>query len=234
MLFDTAGSGPRRARRRISVDIRNLQHAVAVKRERRMHPAAKRLALCGLLLPALFCVGCTKCFTCCNRPIVSSRVMERMGTGLGPAACPGEMVLPNGASWEDGLLEDEAVLIALWNNAAFQELLVECKIANADLVQAGLLPNPEAIYFWPVSGKTFKYAAEFPLEALWLRPIRIKAAQRETARVSQRLTQAALDLIRDVRQAYADVELADGRIRAAEEAVRLRDDTSALAEARLT
>lgn len=120
-------------------------------------------------------------------------------------------VLPNGADWSDGLEEDEAILISLWNNAAFREALVESDLAHADLVQAGLLPNPDFIYFFPVSDKPFKYAAEFPVEAVWLRPIRVAAAERESQRVCHRLTQLGLDLIRDARQAYADVSLAHGR-----------------------
>jgi cobalt-zinc-cadmium efflux system outer membrane protein len=95
-------------------------------------------------------------------------------------------VFPNGASLGDGITEDEAVLIAPWNNAAFQALLVELDLARADLIDAGLLPNPELVYFFPVTDKPYKYAMEFPLEALWLRPIKIAAAGRESARVCQR------------------------------------------------
>ena len=152
---------------------------------------------------------------------------------LGPAACRGEVVLPNGAAIDDGLLEDEAVLIALWNNAAFQELLTEIGIAQGDLVQAGLLPNPEVVYFFPVTDKPYKYLVDFPIEALWLRPIRIAAAEAESYRVCQRLSQAGLDLIRDVRQAYADVLLAEGRLRVGQEAIELRRKIANLAQVRL-
>jgi cobalt-zinc-cadmium efflux system outer membrane protein len=143
------------------------------------------------------------------------------------------MVLANGASLADGLSEDEAVLIALWNNAAFLELLVELDLAAADLIEAGLLPNPEFVYFFPATDKPFKYAFEIPLEALWLRPIRLAAAQRESARVCQRLGQAGLDLIRNVRQAFSDVLLARGRLGVAEEAVRVRGRVAQLADARV-
>ncbi|MBX7105236.1 MAG: TolC family protein [Gemmataceae bacterium] len=141
--------------------------------------------------------------------------------------------LPNGANLTDGLTEEEAVLIALWNNAAFQETLIELGLAQADLVQAGLLPNPEMIYFFQVPDKPFKYAIEVPLEAFWLRPIRVAAAHRETERVCERLTQAGLDLIRDARQAYADVLLAHGRLSVADDAVRIRTEIARLANARL-
>ena len=145
----------------------------------------------------------------------------------------GEIFLPNGSALDDGLLEDEAVLIALWNNAAFQELLTEIGIAQGDLVQAGLLPNPEVVYFFPVTDKPYKYLVDFPIEALWLRPIRIAAAEAESYRVCQRLSQAGLDLIRDVRQAYADVLLAEGRLRVGQEAIQLRQKIADLAQVRL-
>lgn len=134
---------------------------------------------------------------------------------------------------DDGLTEEEAVLIALWNNAPFQELLTEIGIARGDLVQAGLLPNPEFVYFFRATDKPFKYAFDLPIEAFWLRPIRVAAAKREAERVCDRLTQAGLDLIRDTRQAFADVLLAQGRLKVANEAVRIRREISGLAAARL-
>jgi cobalt-zinc-cadmium efflux system outer membrane protein len=178
-------------------------------------------------------IGCTCGSHGCERACVAKSVGERMGISCGVRDCAGAPVLPNGASLDDGLTEDEAVLIALWNNAAFQELLADLDIAQADLVQAGLLPNPEVGYFFAVSEKPFKYVFDFPLEALWLRPIKIAAAEREEARVCEKLSQAALDLIRDVRQAYADALLAQGKLRVAEDAISLRTSIANAAKVRL-
>lgn len=161
------------------------------------------------------------------------KIGERTGHDVGPPACIGEIQWPNGASLDDGLTEDEAVLLALWNNAAFQELLADLGIAEGDLVQAGLLPNPEIVYLASAPHKPFRYAVDLPIEAFWLRPIRIDAAEHESYRACERLTQAGLDLIRDTRQAYADVLLAQGRVRVAEEAVELRGRIVKLAQARL-
>lgn len=168
-----------------------------------------------------------------NRDPVSGEVADRFGHSLGPASCPDEIIYPNGISLDQELTEDQAVLLALWNNAAFLELLADLGMARGDLVQAGLLPNPEMIYFFPVEGKVFKYLFDFPLESLWLRPIRVAAADRELDRTSQRLTQAAIDLIRDVRQSYADVVLSYERRRIAGEAVQIRNRIAQLADARL-
>jgi cobalt-zinc-cadmium efflux system outer membrane protein len=67
-----------------------------------------------------------------DRPYVAEGIEKRTGHGLGPAAKPGEFGLPVGVSLEDGLSDDEAVALALWNNAQFQ----------ADLIQATVCDRP--------------------------------------------------------------------------------------------
>jgi cobalt-zinc-cadmium efflux system outer membrane protein len=89
------------------------------------------------------------------------------------------------------------------------------------------------VYFFPVSNKPFKYAFDFPIEAIWLRPIRVQSAKSDADRVAHRLTQAGLDLMRDVRQGYADVVLAKERVRISEEAVQLRERVAGFAQKRL-
>lgn len=73
-------------------------------------------------------------------------VKERSGYTVPDKTPIGKITLPPGASLDDGITEDEAVAIALWNNAAFQETLVSLDIARGDLIQAGLLPNPLGSY----------------------------------------------------------------------------------------
>lgn len=191
----------------------------------------------GLMLCASLLAGCTTLRQTLNPGFelstVSTKVNERMPYAFGTSCQPGQLVLPNGASLEHTIEEDEAVLIALWNNALFQELLRDLGIARGDLIQAGLLPNPEVLYYSDAPFKPYRYLVDFPLESLWLRPIRIKAAKREAERVQERLTQTALDLIRDVRQSYADILIAQGRLRVAELAVKIRSEIARLAEARL-
>jgi len=142
-------------------------------------------------------------------------------------------LVPDGLADGQPLSEEQAVVLALWNNPAFHEALVELDLTKADLIQAGLLPNPEFIYFFSAVGKPFKYALEFPIEALYLRPLRLKATAAENERASARLTQLALDLIRDTRQAYADLRFAHDRVNVADRAVKLREEIAKLAEARL-
>ena len=187
----------------------------------------------SFVVTLLSVTGCHSVPVVCDRDCVSSKVAARTGHSLVSELGCGQVVFPNGASLSDGLSEEEAVLIALWNNAAFQEQLVDWKIAHGDLVQAGLLPNPELYFVFAAVDKPYKYAVDFPIEALWLRPIRIAAAERESARVCERLTQLGLDLIRDTRQAYADLQLARGRLRVADQAEELRQRITSFAQKRL-
>jgi len=164
---------------------------------------------------------------------VSDKLTGRFGQAVSDAKSPGQVCLPPGVSLDTPLTEDAAIAVALYNNPAFQELLVDLGLAHADLIQAGLLPNPEFVYFFGVTDKPFKYLFDFPIESLWLRPIRVKAAARDADRAGERLTQAGLDLIRDVRVAYADVVLARDRQRVAAEALKLRGEIAEFAAKRL-
>ncbi len=166
-------------------------------------------------------------------PTVSAKLADRFGQSVSDAKSPGQVCLPPGVALDGPLTEDAAISVALWNNPAFQELLADLGLARADLIQAGLLPNPEFVYYFGVTDKPFKYLFDFPIESLWLRPIRVKAAARDADRANDRLTQAGLDLIRDVRVAYADVVLARDRQRVAAEALKLRGEIAEFATKRL-
>jgi hypothetical protein len=61
--------------------------------------------------------------------------------------------IPQGISLAAGLSEDDAVAIALWNNAAFQADLAALGVARADLVEAGLLRNPTLQLLLPIGYK---------------------------------------------------------------------------------
>ncbi|MBK7997415.1 MAG: TolC family protein [Verrucomicrobia bacterium] len=146
---------------------------------------------------------------------------------------PGEVVWPAAVSPDDGLSEDEAVTLALWNNAAFQETLVDLGLSRADLLQAGMLPNPTLSMLIPVGTKPLEMTAKYPFEILWLRPKRIAAAKLDYERTAQRLVQGGLDLIRDVRLAFAEVTLADERLKLVSETLSLNSRIAELAQARL-
>lgn len=190
------------------------------------------LAHCLVVGLILAIAGCATP-SACDRAAVSRSVEDRFGQPIAPSPKPDPLIVPPDLAAGGTLSEDRAVLLALWNNALFRENLVELDLTRADLVQAGLLPNPEFVYYWPSPNKPFKYLLDFPLETIWLRPIRLKATAAENERACARVTQLALDLIRDTRQAYADLQLAYDRVRVGERAVALRQTILELAEARL-
>ncbi len=182
------------------------------------------------LVALLTAVGCQTAPVAPDRVTVAAQLLPRFGQTLPDRTTAGQFALPPGVAIDDGLTEDEALAVALWNNAAFQELLADLGVARGDLIQAGLLPNPEVGYFFAATDKPFKYVLDFPLESLWLRPIRVKAAANEAARVTDRLAQAGLDLMRDVRLAYADVLLAQERLAVAKKTVALRTENRKFVE----
>lgn len=186
----------------------------------------------GLILACLAFAGCATS-PACDRACVSQKVAGRFGQPLGAGPRADRVIVPDGIEYGRPLAEDQAVLLALWNNAALHEALVELDLTRADLVQAGLLPNPELFYSFPVPDRAYRYLLDFPIEALWLRPFRLKVAAADNARACERVTQLALDLIRDTRVAYTDLQLARDQVKVAERAVELRGGIAKLAEARL-
>jgi outer membrane protein, heavy metal efflux system len=164
------------------------------------------------LLPALLALGCVDSHALHDdRDVVVSAVHERIANE------PSRPFIPETVNLADGLSEREAVQLALRNNAAFQELLTDLGLAHADVIQAGLLTNPELLYVFQTAPKPFKYAIDLPVEAIVLRPIRQRAADAEWDRTRERLTQAGLDLVRDTRLAHADWVLARQRVNIASE-----------------
>jgi cobalt-zinc-cadmium efflux system outer membrane protein len=134
---------------------------------------------------------------------------------------------------EDGVSEDEAIATALSNNAAFQATLAQLDIACGDVVQAGLLTNPNFQTFIPVGVKQWEWTLFVPIESFILRPHRLAATRAEYGRVANQLVQNGLTLVRDVRVAYADWVLADAQAQLGQEGANLRQGISNLTERRL-
>ncbi len=163
---------------------------------------------------------------------VSKDVEARTGHKINTAAKAGAWALPEGVSPEDGLTEDEAVAIALWNNPSLQAELTALGLARADLIAAGRLTNPALTLIFPFSARVVESVANWPFEALWQRPRRVAAAKLEMERVGETLVSRALDLARDVRLAYADYTAARTREGMAAGAVRERREIAVIVNAR--
>ncbi len=183
-------------------------------------------------LVTLLC-GCAGLEDFDDRLPVSHDIEERMGSDLGPERAPGEAAIPEGVNLTDGIDEPEAVALALWNNAPFQEALEDLGFARADLIEAGLLQNPVLSVLFPLGPKQLEFALNFPLEALWLRPSREAMATLELERVSAALVQSGLDLIRDTRARHADVIRREVESELAAKTANTFDEMAGLFEARL-
>ena len=140
---------------------------------------------------------------------------------------------PPDVSLADGLTQEEAVAIALWNSPSFQATLVDLGVARADLAEAGLLRNPILSLLFPVGPKQLEFTLQYPFDVFVQRPARVAAAKLNVQAVGQRLVWDALSLIAQVRGAHADAIVADRRLLLATENATLTRRLADIADARL-
>jgi len=185
-------------------------------------------------------LACISLLTSCSSPNdgLSAGDLTRLQFGSpGPAAKsksnPATFELPPGIELEKGITAEQAVAIALWNNAAFQSALTGLGISRAEVIQAGQLTNPTFFAFFPVGPKQMEFAAKFPAEAIWLRPRRVEIAEKNAGIVANGLEEGGLELIRQVKIACADLELAKHTLSATREANNLLSELARLAKARV-
>ena len=168
--------------------------------------------------------GCAHTPDSPDRSTVATDLRNRTGFEMAEHALP---------TSPDTLSESQAINLALTQNAAFAEQLTDLGLTRADVIQAGLITNPDLLILFPVGPKQTEGTLSFPLEFLWLRDKRLAAARSFSDRAAARLTQLGLDLIRDVRLAYADLDLARERLALLKEAASLRQRIAGIAEARV-
>jgi cobalt-zinc-cadmium efflux system outer membrane protein len=121
---------------------------------------------------------------------------------------------------------EQALAMALRNNREIRSQVEQIAASRADLVQAGLLPNPVLdltlrFPFDPVSGGSFVGAQVIQsFTALWLRDGKIKAAD-------ARLNQTVLDVSDRALRLVAEVESTHARIVFGQRALALSDENLA-------
>ena len=157
---------------------------------------------------------------------------SRTGVTARPPGADG-LAIPPGVTPDDGLDIQEAVAVALWNNADFQVRLTELGFARADLLEAGLLQNPVLSLLFPVGPKQLEATLRWPIEVLWERPRRVAAATLAADGVAAALEQAGLDLVAAVKATYIDVGLAEDLSRLTDEAAVQWDRIDELTHSRL-
>ncbi len=163
------------------------------------------------------------------RPSVNADLVSRTDFTLAPEAEPGQVLLPDCVFLDDGVTADDAVMVALWNNAAFQELLAGLGLSRAELYNAGLIPDPILQSFWPIGVKQLENTLYQSFTMIWLQPTQKKAAQADLDQLAHQLVQNGLDVIRDTRLAHADWLMAQQQLKVAEEMRDLRQELRRLA-----
>jgi outer membrane protein, heavy metal efflux system len=141
--------------------------------------------------------------------------------------------LPPDVNLTDGLTQEEAVAVALWNSPSFQATLTDLGIARADLVAAGLLRNPIFSLLFPIGPKQLEFTLQYPFEVLWQRPARVKGARFNAQAIGERLVWDALSLVAQVRSAHADAITADRRLALATQNAELTRRIADITDARL-
>lgn len=135
------------------------------------------------------------------------------------------------------LTEEEALELALANNRALRASVEMIGQAKAELVQAGLLSNPmlSVMLRFPESGG--RAAIDFGLVKdfadLWLIPSRRRAARSMLRQRLLALTDAAVDLVREVRTTYARLRYYEAAVELQVENLEILGQAIDVAEARL-
>lgn len=128
------------------------------------------------------------------------------------------------------LLPEDAVQIALVSNRELQMMYASLGIAEADVVQAGRLPNPRFGTTRTRSDESFKYETSFtlPIVALLTMPSLLRIERQRFERVKLEVSDRVLKVAHDVRFAYFDVIAAEENLR-----YQLQIQTAAQASAEL-
>ncbi|MFA6046098.1 MAG: TolC family protein, partial [Phycisphaerales bacterium] len=177
------------------------------------------LAAWGVILAGL--AGCVSVKPDERFPDVQSQVSDRLGPGM--TRVHWRLVAPEDQQ-VDALVDDllarpltpeGAVQVALLRSRDLQAVYEDLGVAQADLVHAGLLKNPDLAGFirFPDSGPSspnWNVGLDFWLD-IFLVPLRKKIAGAELEASLLRVTDAVLDKATQVRRAYYQY-LADTRV----------------------
>lgn len=167
-----------------------------------------------------------------TREVVAERIQKETGFTISGAGMNNPDAMPPNVLTNDGIDETEAVSIALWHNPQMQSDLATIAIAHADVLDASMVSNPLLRYLAP-SGKIMASGyINFAFDFLFQRPLRIKAAQTESLRVSEIAVQRAYAFIRDVQNAYTDYLFSIERAFILSENARVRKEMAELTNSR--
>ena len=179
----------------------------------------------------LFITGCAT-HTLYDEKYVSGKIEQRSGFEL-PGEFSDTLHFPPGTNSADGLTVEESAAIALWNNPRFRADLADLGFARADLIEAGMLPNPVFSLLFPLGPKQMEFTLSYAIDVLWQRPHRIAATRLNAEKVAENLVNNGLALVQDVYISFADLHHATEKLKITGEEAALDEEISAIASARM-
>jgi cobalt-zinc-cadmium efflux system outer membrane protein len=169
----------------------------------------KRLKLIGIVILALVMTGCASIETKPGFSDVSQQVSQRTGKDIHwrKGGEEDQQVRERVREMlQDELTVEEAVQIALLANPKLQSIYEDLGIAQADLVQAGLLRNPifEAgvIYRRAEDVTDLDYSIAWDFLGVFTRPLRKAAAENDFEAAKLKVTAEVMDLAGEVRRTF--------------------------------
>lgn len=167
----------------------------------RMH---RQFFACTLLTGVAWLAGCASLDPTKDIHRAAATVQER--SGVAPAWDQPWMTELGAWDAHSPLTSEAAVVMALRNNRELRGGIEQIAAGRADLVQAGLLPNPvlSLTLRFPQEGSTFiGLSVVEQFTAIWLRPTRMRAADARLNEAVLSVSDRALRLVADVKQAHA-------------------------------
>ena len=165
--------------------------------------------------------------------LISEGIKERTDYTLRQSPESNQFEFPEWVTLDDGLTQNEAVGLALWNNAQLQVDLAALGFARADLIEAKMIPNPAFSLLFPIGPKALETDLGIPVDVLWQRPHRIAAAKLDAQSLAEDLITNGLELIRDVQTTYVGLWLFQKKLELAVEDAKIRNEIIKLTQARL-
>jgi cobalt-zinc-cadmium efflux system outer membrane protein len=163
-----------------------------------------------VVLPIIFIVGCASLPRSAGFNDVQATVADRTAHVIqwrGQTADDAAVDQAVSELLAHDLTADQAVQIALLNNRALQATFEDLGVAQADLVQAGLLKNPVFAASWRFadrapSSTNAEYSVTQDFLELFVLPLRKRLAEREFERAKLSVAHQVLQLAAEVKSAF--------------------------------
>lgn len=178
---------------------------------------------------AVLAAGCASSGGLPDRTALDESLRERVSHGIRVNDAD---AVPPGVNTDDGLSPEEAVALALWGNPSFLVTLDDLGFARADLIEARQIRNPVLSLLFPWGPKQLEATLQLPIDAIWQRPRRVKAAQFDADAIAARLMSDGLGVMAQARTTYLDASAAEARLRLARESADLWGRLRGIADAR--